>query len=508
MNVKFIFKVLLLSLLFTFNTVNLFAQTTEEIIFLEIPEVITASRVLQKITEAPSVISIITEEDIKKYGAKTLGDILKILPGLTFRKAGTKLMVNPRGMFSTASNSVVLFMLDGRPLNNQLQGEFYINYKFPIHYVKRIEVIKGPGSALYGANAFTGVVNIITKDADDINESGLNAGWGSDSTRYFDMAVKFEDREKAASGVIFLYDYNTEGQQLVNDNEEVKVKDFYAKYQKSNITLSAGSNKVFEGIAGPLSLPNPDDVREIDTSFVDFLYNKDINPNTNFKFRGYANYQEEFSTGLLMKNSTFGSDTQFTFSKSESNTLVAGFDVRDTRAEFEGIGAFKANILAVYLQDEMKMGENLSITLGGRFDSHSIYDDVFSPRVGAVYQASDSMTFKLSYGEAFKAPSFTELYFDVWPYGVNTGIHIIPDEDLKPEKIKTVEAGIEKRYSNKLIFNVTGFYNDAKDAIALNAVPNPPIGPPQWIDLFTVNRDKVTSSGVETEIKGGVTKRF
>jgi outer membrane cobalamin receptor len=149
-------------------------------LFEDIPVVVTASKKPERITEAPSIISVITEDDIKRMGARNIMDVLRTIPGMEIMKDAWNIsQIAVRGLRSENSAGVKI-LIDGHSLNDPITGgatEFYDD--LPLKNIRRIEIIRGPASALYGANAFVSVVNIITKSAQDINGTEVSLGAGS-----------------------------------------------------------------------------------------------------------------------------------------------------------------------------------------------------------------------------------------------------------------------------------------------------------------------------------------
>jgi outer membrane receptor protein involved in Fe transport len=138
-------------------------------------EITIATKSKQKISEAPSIVTIITAEEIKNMGARSLRDILEIVPGFEFsRQRIGAVLVGIRGTKDPRGTAKLLFLVDGVPYNTLMYGlSLFGGYELNMDAVERIEVIRGPGSALYGRNAFNGVVNVITKSAINQENSGL-----------------------------------------------------------------------------------------------------------------------------------------------------------------------------------------------------------------------------------------------------------------------------------------------------------------------------------------------
>ncbi|MCF6148104.1 MAG: TonB-dependent receptor plug domain-containing protein [Candidatus Kuenenia sp.] len=141
-----------------------------------------ASRQETSINEAPSIVSVITAEEIKNMEFRTFADVLRTVPGFEIRKMGDYGNVVPVVRGIDGANKVRV-MLNGHLVNFPLWGDAFMYFDdFPVENIKKIEFIRGPGSAMYGENAFKGVINIITNNAEDINSVRVNTGYGSFDT--------------------------------------------------------------------------------------------------------------------------------------------------------------------------------------------------------------------------------------------------------------------------------------------------------------------------------------
>ncbi|MDO8140172.1 MAG: TonB-dependent receptor plug domain-containing protein, partial [Candidatus Brocadiales bacterium] len=175
--------------------------STEAVWFGVDEEVTIATRHETQIRKAPSIVTVITDEEIKNLGYRTFAEILRTVPGFEILKTGALGDTIPavRGF---AGDNKVRVMLNGHLVNNPLRGGAFVNFDdFPVEGIKRIEIIRGPGSAIYGENAFLGVINIITKDAKDINGVRVSSGYGSFDT--YDENIIFGEthREVGISGM-------------------------------------------------------------------------------------------------------------------------------------------------------------------------------------------------------------------------------------------------------------------------------------------------------------------
>ncbi|MBI4689342.1 MAG: TonB-dependent receptor [Nitrospirae bacterium] len=437
--------------------------TAEEIAFEEIPIVVTASRRPQKIREAPSTIDVITSEDIKNWGVFTLDEALRLIPGMDIRRLGVFHTISMRGIGGGLADRSdrVLLLVDGRRINSAWDGSF--RGDIPLTNVERVEVIRGPGSSLYGPNAFAGVINIITKSGDDVDGINPSIGTGGDETYLGEVLAG--KRWNLLDGIITSRYYETDGQKLLNENEEFRESDIFGKIKYKGITLSAGHDKMDRGVPGRIGRSSLTDDWEYEDNFVDLSYGHQWEK-VGVNLKGYLNETESLynlsgqSTDVDSKVS--GVDAQGTWKINKRNLLTAGIDLYEDKGSQTGQGTQSATNTGFYIEHEMKPLEPMILTLGGRYDIHSVYEDVFTPRLSAVYLLGEMTTLRASYGEAFRAPSFQDLYVDMW---LTSTIHNVGNKDLKPEKVKTYELGINHSFTEVITGSLNLFYTKAEDLV-------------------------------------------
>mgnify|MGYP001570089007 CR=1 FL=1 len=193
-----------------------------------------ATGVVQPIAKAPAVASVITAQQIQNMGAKDIDQILETVPGLHVSR--DVIGYNPfyifRGVYA-GFNPQVLMLINGIPLTNLFQGDRNVVWGgMPVESIARIEVIRGPGSALYGADAFAGVINIVTKGPEEIEKNSAGAGIGNFGTREIWLAAKGETGEMAYSAVIELG--GTDGTDEKIESDAQSLLDFISGTSVSN----------------------------------------------------------------------------------------------------------------------------------------------------------------------------------------------------------------------------------------------------------------------------------
>ncbi|MEW6599341.1 MAG: TonB-dependent receptor [Nitrospirota bacterium] len=191
------------------------SETAEELLmFFEEEELVIATRHETPVRKAPAIATVITDKEIRDMGARNLVDVLKMVPGLgvSISEQGFH-MLEARGI-KTLLSEKVLMMIDGHSLNRNFVGSAFRHFDdLPVDNIKRIEIVRGPGSALYGANAFVAVINIITKSADEIDGLRLTAERGSFDTERYNLlgGASIKDNFRLMGSVDY---YRTDGAKL------------------------------------------------------------------------------------------------------------------------------------------------------------------------------------------------------------------------------------------------------------------------------------------------------
>ncbi len=273
--------------------------------------VVTASRVMENIKKSAASISVITEKEIRQMGARHLMDVLKRVPGMSDRFFGDGLYkVESRGI-SKVGGQDILIMINTHPVNSNFTGGATHAYDLlSLDNVKRIEVIRGPGSALYGANAFAGVVNIFTKDGEDVDGGMASVSAGSYDTRQVNLLAgdKFNDLEVALN----VNYYDTDGfepyivadtltviDEKLGTNSSLTPTDAKTEEEKYEVSFTMEykgltlDSHYIDREKTPFITPTysvtEDNENEIEDYFVNLSYERDLFEDFNFMIKGYFN---------------------------------------------------------------------------------------------------------------------------------------------------------------------------------------------------------------------------
>ncbi len=462
--------------------------------------VVTASRLEEPQEETTSEIIVITAEEIERTNAQKVPDVLMNVADLNIPQNGGK-GKTAEVLLRGGAPRHTLVMIDGVKVNSPTTGGFDFG-GLDVDDIERIEIVKGPQSTMYGSEAMTGVIHIITKkgkgkprttasveggsfgtfkpsvgvsggtdtvhyrfNASYFKNSGISAARGGAEddgykNAYFSGKVGAKLGEKAEVEVAGNYYY---------DRTELDSFDFflgpvddltYATWGHHYTVSGKGKLYLLDRWEQILTLSSASDLWRSRNLTVDFL-NSDIET-----FRNTVEWQHNLYL-------------------TDAYTLTGGVEYREEKGE--NVGNFESTIddAAVYINNKLKLFEDaLVLNAGLRYDDHETFGNETTYRVGAVYSVERlGLRLRGSYGTGFRAPSFNELFFP--DFG---------NPDLKPEESKAWEVGFEKDFSNRVTVRATYFHQDFENLIEFDG-----------ITFMAGNVAEARAEGVETGIAVRVT---
>ncbi len=522
---------------------------------------VTATGSLKPLHLAPSVASVITSEDIKSMGATTLDEALEGVSGLHVEPSGIAYfssIYSIRGLH-TAVNPQVLLLINGLPITT-INGSRPIAFKMTSAMISRIEVVRGPGSALYGADAFSGTINVITKDNFEIDgtRAGVRYGsfdtvdtWAQQGGQYggWDLAMGVEwqktkgdharivDRDGLGSAppsntpatLATAYD-------LLDSHMNLRRGDWNFHLYGSLLTNGGG------GPGGAQVLTSGNDIDER-SMITDLSYSNDhsvadwtLNARLSYSYLGQDNVVEFFPAsfrppigqiGNPIADSTDGGlETSAIYKGIQDHQLRLGAGYKNYDFEPDQYknfnlpvnGGYKQCVPALYtfqtpagpvtfgpmthitdpdclympsanrnlfyglIQDEWQFSRAWTLTAGVRYDEYSDFGSTVNPRAALVWETRYDLTTKLMYGQAFRAPSLSELYISKNPQSIG-------NPGLTPEQIETEELAFDYQPTKDLRLILSLFTYEATDLIDL-------IGP---LPQAYTNFGTVRANGFEVE---------
>ena len=500
----------------------------EAILFQDIPSVFAASKYEQKQSEAPSSVSIVTAEEIRKYGHRNLADILRSVRGFYTSYDRSYTYIGVRGFNRPGDyNSRILLLVDGYRTNEPIYEQAYIGNEsiIDVDMIDRVEVIRGASSSLYGTNAIFAVVNVITKRGRDLKGGELSGEVASFDTR----KTRFSYGDRLDSGQEYLlsasyYDskgqrlyfpeYNSTNNGIAERGDDERYQNFFVKHAAGDFTLTAASVKREKGMPTGLfsTVFNDPRTRATDPrlTFINLKYEHDLDKDSQLMLRaGYNRYdytatypyagppayvvQEESHGQWLMVEALFSTRI------AERHRLVAGMEDQsnirqDQHSMDDALVVYlddrrKSNRWAVYAQDEFRVSDRFIVNLGVRHDRYEEFGGTTNPRLGLVVLTEHETAFKLLYGRAFRAPNNYELYYND---GGNTQK---ANPFLQPETIDSYEFIVEHPLRRNLRASASLYSYAVKNLINLETDPLDNLA-------FYSNVDRVDSVGLEVEVDG------
>ena len=486
-----------------------------------------ASKFEQKASEAPAAVSIVTADEIRKYGYRTLADILRSMRGFYVTYDRNYSYMGLRGFGSTGNyNSRFLILIDGHRINDNIYDSVLVGTDFilDVDIISRVEVIRGPAFSLYGSNAFIGVINIISKSGEDFRGGEISGEAGSFRSYKGRMSAGGLFRnglELVVSGSLYdsdgrkrLYFREFDDQATNNGVTENTDHDrnysLFAKASLGDFSLDGAYVSRTKGIptASYETDFNEPRNRTVDTQgFLDLKYQHDFGRESELiarlSYDVYRSKGDYLYSGVVNNDSCLGErwtgEVHLTGRPHERHRLLVGAEYQyNSRQQQKNYDEDPFTLYlddrrsskrwAVYLEDEIRITDTLIANLGVRYERTYTSKKTINPRVAVIYNPSDNTALKFLYGEAFRPANLYELYYQ-------DNVSFKPNPDLEPERIRTYELVYEQRLSDAISMTAAGFYYKIKDLI--NQVINPADG----LMVF-VNHGEVKATGLELEVEG------
>ena len=450
-----------------------------------------ASRYEQPISQAPANVYVITDEDIRHSGATDIPTILRRVPGLeVMQTTGAEFNVSARGNNQLLANKL-LVMVDGRSIYVDGAGNVYWKLiPVTLPEIKRIEVLKGPASAIYGFNAFDGVINIITKSPEEMKGTTLQFGGGelgtiSSAAIHAGKVGNFGYRLSAG------HDQNTQWRNrdaLAFRANKFNVQTEYALSSEGKIRLSGGlvdANR-FDGSitevttqAGTPAQGYADigyERRNVVIRAWWMNFSDTTDPRTNALLAPFLGLTDR-SGSSIQKNrgNTYNIDLQHTLNLGTSNRLTYGANYRHNTFSSNVLASFtREDRLGLFVQHEWQPTKPLTVVAGLRYDLDTFINPTLSPRVAVLYQPAENHTFQASISIAYRPPTIFETNLDlqnrVSAGPLTTTFPAVGSQNLSPEQIVSYQLGYQGWFlQHRLRARADLYFNHLSSLIAFRA---------------------------------------
>jgi iron complex outermembrane receptor protein len=481
-----------------------------------------ATRTPQPVSETPALINVITAEDMRNMGARDVRDVLTHTPNIQIGivAVGTP-QITMRGMQSSGAEKVKI-MVDGHGVANPLTGggaSFFLD--MPVDYIQKIEVLREPGSTLYGSDALIGVINIVTTrslkldrtvassrldtfDGQRLNiEHSRSMGnlhlWGN--VNYFNtngpnVAISADGLSATSNAAVSNAPSSTSEWQERSDFSFAASTDA-VRFQCQNISqrdggyfnpgmsLSDNTNISMDYFWSDLTYETSfwQDMLSMQTKLIYNRYDHDYR--INLQPAGYRNANGTYPDGIYSfqqaRIDEYGAELQLDGRFFTDHLLTLGSEIKKSRLHdvdhlanydpaplpaivdvsdtFNWMDSGDRFFYSFFLQDQWQIDESILVVLGSRFDDYDDVGNALSSSLGISYRFDPHYRLKLQYGEGFRAPSFRELY------KLPAGSPLSGDTNLEPESNRTYQATIEWQKDAGLQVELAGFVSKAEDVI-------------------------------------------
>ncbi len=459
--------------------VDLTELSMETLLTVSVDQVSTASKHAQKTTRAPASVVIITADDIRRHGWETLAEALRSVPGFDVSSNRNYDFLGVRGFNRPGDyNSRVLVLIDGHRTNDSIFGQGSIEGSFPLDMdlVDRIEVIRGPGSSLYGSGAFFGVVNVIPRTGGQMDGAEIAGRVGSHATRQARLSAgrRFESgleiigsasgRDSAGNRSLTLTDLAGQpgfGSGHAGAADAERLHNAYVGLRAGGWKFMAWQgqrDKTFgTGLYGTTFGDPYNQTRDANQA-LDLQYDHETDAGAltlraSWNWYSYRSpmrfpsapgvrYEEgadsQWWTTEARYSHRIGTRHRVTlgteYTRHFENRLFAR-DVEPATAYYDLDRPFATS--GLFAQDEIALDDRWTLTVGARRDRLFLGETAMSPRVAMVFTPDNLLSVKLLHGAAFRAPNSFEMFYSV--PGVNKG-----NTALTPERIRTTELVVER----------------------------------------------------------------
>ncbi len=433
-----------------------FAGDNEESFLFNLEEVVvTGTRSLRILKDVPIETNVVTRNEMEQAGVKDAADAIRMVPGLSI-SGGAPLGGNRRltGLIRGLPAHYSLLLIDGkRTKSEHIHTGINMNV-VPVEMIERIEVIKGPASAIYGSDAFGGVINIITRKFPGKHLFNLDTSYGTFNTG--NMGITYGSQ----AGKL---DYTLSGK-MVNTGafDGYRQRNLMAKaeYKLSEKNILDMSAKYYLNGYNKSGVPATD-------SLFDFTMGlrRDYGGNSSLKVDGYfCDFnQDAKETG----NTTVEMDAVYHNDFSKKHSITAGVEMK--RDDFKRLAtpAKCENIYSTFVEEEIKLSDRFNYVAALRVDLHPGLNPIFTPKVNFLYKAAEKTSLRFEAGTGFRAPSLQDRYeYHYW----HKTYWRDGNPDLKPEYSVSFNLGVEQRFiEDRLMGRLSLFRNNITDMINVTA---------------------------------------
>lgn len=486
-------------------------------------EVISASRKPEKISETPAAIFVITQEDIRRAGVTTIPDALRMAPGVEVAQPDSNSWsVSIRGFSSGLLSSKILVMIDGRSVYNPLfAGTYWELQDYVLDDIERIEVIRGPGGALWGANAVNGVINIITKKARDTQGELANALYGREERGTVSVrhggTFGFDNHYRVYAKYTNHDSFHAPAGGDTPDDWWSERSGFRADWGE-RLTLQGDAYRTLTGQNNSTpAFPAPIIEEEtMSSNGANLLgrWTEERNNGAKLTVQTYLDYTERNQILLHDQRGIFDWDAQYNFPPQGSHEVSSGLgyrlihdDLGDTALVSFRPASRTDNLFTFFAQDKITLQpQKWYLTLGTKFEHNDYSGFEAQPNVRLQFHPDSTQMVWGAVSRAVRTPSRLEqdLTYTLGFFPGPTEVVLHGNPNLDSEELVAYEAGYRKQITPALSLDVAAFFNDYDKLGTFGFLPTSP----GLFPVTTVNGMTGESYGTEIAASWAVTDDF
>ena len=466
-------------------------------------DVTSVSKYPEKLSEAAAAVSVLTQSDIESSGVTNIPDALRLVPGLDVAQVDAHTWaISSRGFNDIFANKL-LVLIDGRTVYTPLfSGVFWETQDVFLADVDRIEVVRGPGATLWGANAVNGVINIITKSARDTQGLYVSAGGGIEDRGFTNIRYGVKLSDDAYLRVYGKY-FDRDDSVLSNDTDAHDTWDMYHGGFRLDWDSNTQNSFTFQG---DIYTGDQEETYTIPTftfPFAKTIFSTDEVSGGNLLGRWTRNFSPD-SVGTLQAyydrtvrdSPIFGEDRdtgdvdlQHRFTLGERQQIVWGLGFRVTHADIKNSlnvsfvpSDRTLTLYSAFVQDEITIiPDRLRLTIGSKFEHNDFTGFEIQPSARALWTPGHNQTIWGSISRAVRTPSEAET--DVRlnpapPVPIPPGfLTIFGNPNFNSEKLVAYELGYRVQPINQLSLDLTGYYNHYDDLRTIEPILPGPVSP-------------------------------
>ncbi len=504
----------------------------ESVFFQELPPVEAATLHAQDLKDAPANVTIVTRRQIRRFGYRTLAEVLSHVRGFYISHDSIWHYAGVRGFSLPGDyNSRVLVMINGHPLTDNVYGAMYMfgqDFGLDMDLVERIEIIRGPSSALYGSNGVFATINIVTRSPVDMPQAHVSLELGSFGEKKLGV-VSSAYLGAGANLLVAVSGFHSSGRSLYLEELDSPESSFgrteragaeqgyhsFAQLLWRDWSFAAYFNErkglmptgLFWAVFG-----DPGNFSRDGRNFFEAVWNRPVGDAASlrwrisydqFRYRARYDYAQEDGPVLDQRDEALGDwlQTQLYYRfpmKALGDFTLGGetqADLRSLQRTYLAAPAFEEQLhvgrrdvsYAVFAQQEWRLRRTLTLYGGLRLDDSRLHRRYMSPRGALIWRPGSGTACKLMYGRAFRNPSAYEMF-----YQTADGVYL-SNPALGPERMRTVEAAWEQKLHSRLEMEATLYRYRLNDLIGEAELPTG--------GLQFRNQSEARATGVEWEIR-------